>query len=196
MWLQGFPRATKRKLAIAPVGNLSPANGSGLPVWASSSARFCSAGLWPIKSTDFALLGMLQSCSHSSCCAPTKIFLSRMILGGFTALIIGSSVCFARMAVEQITRSGLISDRLRYIAIIFAACLPRLLRDLSWSSRPGTFQLDLAWRNRYKYFIAFLPDDAAPRSRFGDSKYDHARNMTTHVAQIAQIFFVKSLLVG
>ena len=38
-------------------------------------------------------------------------------------MTIGSSVCFARMAVEQITKSGLISDRLRYVAIIFAGKL-------------------------------------------------------------------------
>src|ERR1700731_2692941 len=61
----------------------------------------------------------------------------------------GSSVCRARMAVEQITKSGAIFARLRYAAIIFAVCRPRLLRGLSWSFRPGSFQLDLAWRSRY-----------------------------------------------
>src|SRR5262249_27767310 len=40
-----FHAPRKRKHAIAQVGNLFPANGSGFSVWASSSARFCSAGL-------------------------------------------------------------------------------------------------------------------------------------------------------
>src|ERR1700736_5823284 len=51
-------------------------------------------------------------------------------------------------AVEQITKSGAIFARLRYAAIILAVCRPRLLRGLSWSFRPGSFQLDLAWRSR------------------------------------------------
>ena len=40
--------------------------------------------------------------------------------GFFAALIMGSSVCCARMAVEQITKSGAIFSRLRYAAIILA----------------------------------------------------------------------------
>ena len=59
------------------------------------------------------------------------ISLSRITLSGFITLAMGSSVCFARTAVEQITKSGVISDRLRYVAIILVACLPRLLRGLS-----------------------------------------------------------------
>jgi len=90
-----------------------------------------------------------QSCSHSVRCAPSWIPLTRTILGGFfVALIMGSSVCCARTAVEQITKSGAIFARLKYAAIILAVCRPRLLRGLSWSFRPGSFQLDFAWRSR------------------------------------------------
>jgi|GEM_PF-5472193 len=46
------------------------------------------------------------------------------------------------------TKSRAIFARLRYAAIILAVCRPRLLRGLSCSFRPGSFQLDLAWRSR------------------------------------------------
>jgi hypothetical protein len=80
-----FHVPSKRKLAIAPVGNFSPADGSSVfkSAWASSSARSCRAGLCPIRSTDFALSGRFQSCSHSFRCAPSWISLTRTILGGF-----------------------------------------------------------------------------------------------------------------
>src|SRR5690348_5645672 len=86
----------------------------------------------------------------------------------------GSSVCRARIAVEQITKSGAIFARLRYAAIILAVCRPRLLRGLSWSFRPGSFRLDLAWRSRWRDFIAFRPGSGVDRTVAVADDWEHS----------------------
>src|SRR5258708_7257246 len=57
-----FHAPSKRKLAIAPVGNLPPRGGTSLAESgsASSRARSCSPGLCPIRSTQSALSGRFQ----------------------------------------------------------------------------------------------------------------------------------------
>jgi hypothetical protein len=66
-----FHAPSKRKLAIAPVGNLPPRGGtnSAESASASASARSCSPGLCPIRSTQSALSGSFQRCFHIFSCA-------------------------------------------------------------------------------------------------------------------------------
>ena len=59
-----------------------------------------------------------------------------------------ATVARVRTALEQSTRLGRNCSRRRYLAISGMALTPRLASGLSWSSRVGSAQLDLAWRRR------------------------------------------------
>src|SRR6185369_3034489 len=64
--------------------------------------------------------------------------------------------CLARRAGELSTTSGRIVSFFRWAPILGAAFRPRLLRGRSKSFRPGSSQLDLACRSRYKVFIVVV----------------------------------------
>src|SRR6185369_13038721 len=84
-------------------------------------------------------------------------------------------VCLARRAGELNTVSGRISCFCRWAPTLGAAFNPRLLRGRSKSFKPGSSQLDLACRSRYKVFICgWLSDVRAEYLTSGASAQSYA----------------------
>src|SRR4051812_16284005 len=91
-----------------------------------------------------------------------------------------SSVCRARAAGEHSTSSGSMPSARRWRAMAFAARRPRPLSGRSWSRRSGSFQLDFAWRSRYRRFTSGPSSSVLILGcqRMHDHHHDHSHGVS------------------
>jgi hypothetical protein len=134
-------------------GELVPKPGQHGPPVASARARSWMPGLWPISIADDTLLGRRWSRSRS-CAAPAP-YSSRWIRiwrASPSAGRMAASVWRVRSDDEHSTSPGRRSLAARWAANNSAARRPRGARGRSGSGRPGSSQLDLAWRSNQRRF--------------------------------------------
>jgi hypothetical protein len=153
-WSRSGQRSTSSsRPASAPVGNFSPSPASAGPPAASATARSWMPGLWAMSMADDTLLGRRRSRSRS-CAAPATYSARsiRICKASPSAGRMAARVWRVRSDEEHNTTLGRTSEVARWAANKSAARRPRGARGRSGSGRPGSSQLDLAWRSNQRRF--------------------------------------------